>query len=142
MEKFATQASIHSNAAPTVGETNKTREANSLRFVENGSKDPVIQYWAAKAVKVLENSELSNNGRILIVRDIQKKIEARLHELSANPSKATKRFVAAAKPAELGCPKQIARLRESFKQFEAPKAAPSPIKKIHLPPRKSKGVSS
>ena len=141
MEQFPTPASTRSSAAATVREANKTRETNSPRFVENESKDSVVRYWADKAVQVLENPELSAKGRILIVRDIQKSIAARLRELNANQTKAKKGFVAAAKPAELGCPKQIARLRESFKQFEEPKAAPSPVKKIHLAPRKSKDVS-
>ena len=141
MEQFPTPASTRSSAAATVREANRTRETNSPRFVEHESKDSVVRYWAAKAVQVLENPELSAKGRILIVRDIQESIVARLRELNATQSKAKKSLGTAAKPAGLGCPKQIARLRESFKQFEAPKAAPVPVKKVHLAPRKSKAVS-
>lgn len=140
MEQFSTYASTHSSTTSTAGEAHKTRETNPPRFVEHESKDSAVRYWAAKAVQVLENPELSDKGRILIVRDIQERIAARLCELKANQPRAKKGF-AAAKPAGLGCPKQIARLRESFKQLEAPKPSPGPVKKIHLAPRTSKDVS-
>lgn len=136
MAQFATPSSSFSEKSPTpVGAANK----NAPRFAELESKDSVVRYWAAKAVQVLDNEDLSAEGRVRIVRDIQVRIATRLEELAATGKKKGQ-APKGAKPAGLGCPKQMARLRESFRQVEAP--APikekTPVKKVHLAPRMAK----
>lgn len=113
-------------------ETNPTS-----RFVELDSQDPVVRFWANKAVQVLDNPELSEQGRARIVRDIQEKIQA--HRAS-QPKQAKGVQVVKAKPIGLGCPTQMARLRGSFKQAQEPVevALPAPVKKVRLAPRAAK----
>ena len=138
MAQFATPTSSFSEKSPTpVGDANKS----APRFAELESKDSVVLYWAAKAVQVLDNEDLSAQGRVRIVRDIQARIAARLEELAASGRKDKKSSAAKAdKPTGLGCPKQIARLRQSFRQFEEPTALveKTPVKKVHLAPRSAK----
>ncbi len=107
------------------------------RFVELDSKDPIVRFWANKAVQVLDNPELSEQGRARIVRDIQEKIQA--HRASL-PKQAKGTQVAKTKPLGLGCPTQMARLRGSFKQAQEPVKAvvPAPVKKVRLAPRAAK----
>ena len=107
------------------------------RFVVLDSKDPIVRFWANKAVQVLDNPELSEQGRARIVRDIQEKIQA--HRASL-PKKGQGPQAAKTKPAGLGCPTQMARLRDSFKQASVPVEAvvAKPIKKVRLPPRSQK----
>ena len=136
MAQFATPASRGSKPTPTpVGAANTP---SAPRFIELESKDSVVRYWAAKVVHVLENEDLSVQGRVRIVRDIQERIAARLEELSPAARKQQKgRGAKTAKPTGLGCPKQMARLRESFRQLEAPVVVveKAPVKKVHLAPR-------
>lgn len=40
-----------------------TETTPTSRFVELDSKDPVVRFWANKAVQVLDNPELSEQGR-------------------------------------------------------------------------------
>ena len=98
---------------------------------------PIVRFWANKAVQVLDNPELSEQGRARIVRDIQEKIQA--HRASL-PKKGQGPQAAKTKPAGLGCPTQMARLRDSFKQASVPVEAvvAKPIKKVRLPPRSQK----
>ncbi len=107
------------------------------RFVELDSKDPIVRFWANKAVQVLDNPELSEQGRARIVRDIQEKIQA--HRASL-PKKAKGPQAAKTKPDGLGCPAQMARLRGSFKQASAPaqEVVAMPVKKVRLAPRAPK----
>ena len=69
--------------------------------------------------------------------DIQEKIQA--HRASL-PKKGQGPQAAKTKPAGLGCPTQMARLRDSFKQASVPVEAvvAKPIKKVRLPPRSQK----
>lgn len=120
-----------------------TANASRLRFIELESKDSVIRYWANKALHVLDNPKLSTTARIVIVKDIQARIADRLHEISAAaPKKQLHAPIAIAKPAELGCPKQIARMKASFKQLAVPSlfVEKVPVAKVKLGPRVSKNI--
>ena len=138
MAQFATPTSSISKTTPTtVGDANKS----APRFAELESKDSVVRYWAAKAVQVLDNDDLSAQGRVRIVRDIQARIAARLEELVASGRKNKKSHAAKTeRPVGLGCPKQMALLRQSFRQFEEPTTMveKTPVKKVHLAPRIAK----
>lgn len=135
MAQFAASPSNFSKAIPTP-------TSSAPRFAELQSKDPIVRYWAAKAVQVLDNEELSTSGRVRIVRDIQERITARLAEL-ASIGRKTKMVqeTKSPKPTGLGCPQQMARLRESFKQVEAPQTvvAATPVKKVRLAPKAPRG---
>lgn len=141
MAQFAIPASSSSSVpSNTAGQASKSQPA---RFAELESKDSVVRYWAAKAVQVLDNEDLSEQGRVRIVRDIQERIAARLSEIGATGARAkTAKGVKAPKPTGLGCSQQMARLRESFRQFEAPVALveKAPVKKVRLAPRMSKAA--
>lgn len=101
---------------------------DQYRFIELKSQDPIIRFWAHKAVTVLKNQDLSTRGQIRIIQDIQTKIQ---NHLDSRPPKNKK---VSPKPVGLGCPAQIERLRSSFKQKEATQLT-APKKKIRLPPR-------
>ena len=107
------------------------RLTQTLRFVELSSPDATIRNLAAKAVQVLENPELSEKGRVRIIQDLQQRIAIRQAELLGETAakKGPK-----AKPSGLGCPAQLMKMRESFKQAHEPIVKP-PVKKVRLSPR-------
>lgn len=106
----------------------------SLRFIELSSPDATIRNLAAKAVQVLDNPQLSQMGRVRIIQDLQQRIVIRQAELlgEAAAKKGQK-----AKPPGLGCPVQLLKMRESFKQVTPPAPTKEPVKKVHLAPRKT-----
>ena len=140
MAQLAVSPSSVSKASPTPADV--VGKPNAPRFAELESKDSVVRYWAAKAVQVLENEELSAQGRVRIVRDIQERIAARLAVIGDIGRKTKKAQEGKSpKPAGLGCPKQMARLRESFRQFQEPTPVveKAPVRKVHLAPRSPRG---
>lgn len=103
------------------------------QYIELQSNDEIIRFWAKKAIQVLENSELSNNGRIRIIQDIQKKIKERQKQIEVDsPNKAKLK-----RSKGLGNSDQITRLRQSFKQVAVETTSQPITKKVHLRPRGS-----
>ena len=129
-------------SVPSLSKTSTHADRNPKlpAFLELESNDSVIRYWAAKAVHVLNNAELSEKGRVSIIRDIQARILARLEEIRVHSAKHTQNSRSnSSKSMGLGCPKQIASLRKSFRQFEEPTPiVEKTLKTLYLAPRMPK----